>query len=97
MQNLAPVVRKESLYSVLNKGGKWDIKDILPMEDEFKCYLRPVIEDPQEGWGFLAANLKVSSSAIYPKIYNFRQQKRDQEDLRKENDRRIKRLIQDRE
>jgi len=48
----------------------------LKMENEFKCYLRPVIEDDQDGWGFLAANLKTSSSAIYPKIYNFRQQER---------------------
>jgi len=70
--SLPNVVKKESLYKVLNKGGKWDISEILELENEFKCYLRPVIEDTEEGWGFLAANLKVSSSAIYPKIYHLR-------------------------
>lgn len=67
------------------------------MENEFKCYLRPVIEDDQDGWGFLAANLKTSSSAIYPKIYNFRQQERQREEVRKENEVKLRRLKLQRE
>jgi hypothetical protein len=45
-----------SLYSVLNKGGKWDIRDIKKNENEFKCYFRYIIED-KVGWGLLAQNV----------------------------------------
>jgi hypothetical protein len=60
----------------MNKTAKNSIEDLLRLENEFKTYLRPVIEDEKHGWQFLAANLKSEGDAMYPKIFNFRQQER---------------------
>lgn len=54
---------------MIGKGVKTDLKDILSMEDEFRCFLRPVIEDEESGWGFIADNINPSIKTIYPKIY----------------------------
>jgi len=44
--------------------------EILPLESEFKCYIRPVIDDEEQGWGLIAANVKFPDRiGIYSKIY----------------------------
>ena len=45
----------------------------------------------------MAANLKISSSAIYPKIYNFRQEERQREVSRIQKDNEIRRIKFERE
>ena len=77
------------MYNVLGKGDKIELEDILKQEDEFKCYLRPVIEESVNGWGFIASNLRNDSKEIYPKIYRLRQYIQDHEQQR-ESVKRIK-------
>ncbi len=48
------------------------LKEILQLEEEFKCYLRPVIEDDENGWGFIAYNVNLPKSSIYQKLYKMR-------------------------
>jgi|LakMenEpi03Aug12_release.lakeMendotaPanAssembly.Ray.scaffolds.fasta_scaffold3593232_1 hypothetical protein len=57
----------------MGKGKKYDLDEIIKMESEFKIYFRPIIEEDADGWGFLAENLKIGSSAVYPKIFDIRQ------------------------
>jgi hypothetical protein len=55
---------------VLGKSNKTNLEEVKALENEFKCYLRPVIEQgDHNGWSFLADNLKLGSTALYPKIY----------------------------
>lgn len=55
------------------------------MEPEFKCYLRPVIEDNYDGWAFVANNLQTSPrKSIYPMVYSLRQHLYDLEIQKKE-------------
>lgn len=56
----------------MNKGGKHDYADIMSNEDEFRCYLRPIIEEENQGWGFIAQNVDSNNKNIYPKIYRLR-------------------------
>lgn len=57
----------------MGKGVKTDFQEVLAMEDEFKCYLRPVIEDEETGWSFVAGNINPQIKTIYPKIYQLHQ------------------------
>ena len=65
MQKVLPDVKNDNLYNVMGKNGITSLKEVLQLEEEFKCYLRPVIEDDQNGWGFLAYNLSIPKSSIY--------------------------------
>ena len=55
--SLPNVIEKSNIYQVMGKGVKTDFQEVIAMEDEFKCYLRPVIEDEESGWGFVAGNI----------------------------------------
>lgn len=70
------------LYSVMNKGGRWDLQDIKKLEQEFKCYIRPVLPNStqESGWAFLASSF--DDNTIYHKIYHLRQTKRLYEEIR---------------
>lgn len=48
---------KATLYSILDKGSMPRLDEILSLENEFRCYIRPVMPDLAQGWAFLAANL----------------------------------------
>ena len=54
------VVKKSNLYDVLGKGVMPDLNELLACEPEFKCYLRPIIQDELKAWNFLADNLSAS-------------------------------------
>ena len=45
MQKVLPDVKNDNLYNVMGKNGITSLKEVLQLEEEFKCYLRPVIED----------------------------------------------------
>jgi hypothetical protein len=62
------------LYEIINKGGRTNLNELLKMESEFKCYIRPVIDDDYQGWGLVANNVSTSpEGSIYPWIYKLRQ------------------------
>ena len=64
------MIKSEALYDMLGKGKMHSLEELLSMEAEFKCYLRPVIQDGHSGWGFLASNLQTSpKKAVYPMVY----------------------------
>ena len=65
--------------------------EILPLESEFKCYIRPVIDDDEQGWGLIAANVKFPDrTGIYPRIYQWRKE-RDQD--RRERSEKYARIV----
>lgn len=71
---LPSLVKAQSIYDVIGKGKSQDLDELLAMEPEFKCYLRPVIEGDHKGWGFVAENFSTSpTKAVYPMVYQLRQ------------------------
>ena len=70
---LPPVIKSEAIYDVIGKGKKHNLDELLKLEPEFKCYLRPVIQDDYNGWAFLAHNLQTSpKKAVYPMVFSLR-------------------------
>ena len=53
----------------MNKGGKTDLEELNQLQDEFRCFLRPIIEETNGGWEFIASHISAKNDkAIYPKI-----------------------------
>jgi len=67
------VITESTLNKVIGKREKPNLDELLENEPEFKCYLRPIIRDEQQGWNFLAENMSTSSrKSVYPLIYTLR-------------------------
>ena len=74
------------------------LEDIIPLESEFKCYIRPIIDDDDKGWSFLAANMKVRDRvSIYPRIYQWRMERLNDKKERHEKYTQIMKALKDKQ